>query len=330
MAKNLDNLTCALQDKGVLMTVTVRRWRGRRKLRPEDIGLDPNQIDGDLFALGQKCLVGKEVLDKFSRREGEIRRLVDAAGFPFLGIARYIPNNVLDELLIKLDEQKEAFDADVRAFVGDHENVRAVALRRWRAYAETRGMDAPATTKLLETIEASFPTPAQLIEKFEVSTLIFQIDTPDRPTLEQQFTDVRAKAARRAQEEIQATSAAFVAECVTRLRQETATLCEEVLKTVQGTANLSQKTVNRLTTFMDRFQALNFANDVQMARQIENFRQSLLTADEYRGDLSKVMTLSEGLQSLRSEALKLIETEEMPEELLGVRPLRALVQNKKE
>ncbi len=52
----------ALQQKGVLVNLSVRYWRGRKKLKAEDLGLDPDRIDDRLISLGQKRLKTKKSL----------------------------------------------------------------------------------------------------------------------------------------------------------------------------------------------------------------------------------------------------------------------------
>jgi len=41
----LDALSC----RGVLVNVSVRYWRARKKLNPEDLGLSSDQVSGGLF-----------------------------------------------------------------------------------------------------------------------------------------------------------------------------------------------------------------------------------------------------------------------------------------
>ena len=39
------NLLDAMVLKGILISVTVRYWRARKKLKPEDLGLSDDQIN---------------------------------------------------------------------------------------------------------------------------------------------------------------------------------------------------------------------------------------------------------------------------------------------
>ena len=193
---------------------------------------------------------------------------------------------------------------------------------RWAAKALREGTRPKVFPSVCDPFDNEVRT--ELRAKFAFSTLIFQVDSPNRPTLEQQYVDVRAKAVKRARTEIQSATQAFISDCVTRLRQETAKLCEEVLVTVNNTENLSAKTVNRLQTFMTRFESLNFADDVEMAEQIRKFKADLLSAEEYRASPAAMTSLSEGLTKLRSEALKLITSDPKPGLRIGAKAPRAL------
>ena len=83
----------ALTRAGVLIAVTVRYWRARKKLNAEDLGLSRSQVDADLISLGHKRLVPKQALQRLSRIESRAHALVEASTFPFLnGVARYLPN----------------------------------------------------------------------------------------------------------------------------------------------------------------------------------------------------------------------------------------------
>ncbi|MEN9576799.1 MAG: hypothetical protein RL514_4654, partial [Verrucomicrobiota bacterium] len=104
--------------------------------------------------------------------------------------------------------------------------------------------------------------------------------------------------------------AVFVADCVASLREQTATLCQEMLTSIQTSEKgVHQKTLNRLVRFIDQFQQMNFANDTEMARQLETVRSELLTraAEEYRDSATARQRLVTGLSRLGAEARALAQ-----------------------
>src|SRR5437016_9611989 len=52
-----NHLLDALTREGVLISVSVRYWRATRKLNPEDLGLDPDNVTERLISLGHKKLL---------------------------------------------------------------------------------------------------------------------------------------------------------------------------------------------------------------------------------------------------------------------------------
>ena len=144
---------------------------------------------------------------------------------------------------------------------------------------------------------------------------IFQISVPDRLGLDmlalgdqEQLIQARQQAAQEAAEKIRAESETFVADCVATLRQETATLCQEMLQSINTCeAGVHQKTLNRLIKFLDHFRELNFCNDTEMEQQLESVRKELLskTAEEYRDSRKARNQLVAGLSQLRDTANRL-------------------------
>ena len=96
------------------------------------------------------------------------------------------------------------------------------------------------------------------------------------------------------------------------MREETARLAADVLATIEGSENgIHQRTLNRLTGFIENFRSLNFAGDAQLESTLERFREQLLTrsAEEYRNDSVAMQSLTSGLDRLRESAVALARTD---------------------
>ena len=118
----------------------------------------------------------------------------------------------------------------------------------------------------------------------------------------------RRRIAEDATRRMQADLDAFIRESVASLREETARLASEVLATIDSSENgMHQRTLNRLTTFIDNFRSLNFAGDQPLEQTLERFRRDLLsrTAEEYRNQPGAMANLTEGLSRLRENAVQL-------------------------
>jgi hypothetical protein len=302
----------ALVQKGVLISVSVRYWRAQKKLNAEDLGLTREQINDRLISLGHKRLVPKEKLERLALLEGRAHALVEENTFPFLdGIGHYLPNAKLEEVVGKLRDVQTEFEQEQRAFISDYSRLREEALQEWREAARSLPGDAE---RLLAVIRAAFPAADRLPARFSFDLRLFQISVPEVPRAElvelgtqQELIEARREAARRAQQEIEQSCRDFIAECVFSLREQTAQLCSEMLQTLETTGNVHQKTLNRLTRFIDHFAQLNFVGDEEMQRQLHSVREQFLqkSAGEYRDKPADRQALTQGLEALRSRAREL-------------------------
>lgn len=301
-----------LTREGVLLNVSVRYWRAAKKLKAEDLGLDPDTVTDHLISLGHKKLLPKEALKTFALIESRAHALVDANTFPFLGgIARYLPNSKLVEVTRRLEELEREFHAEQQRFVSDYGRLRLEAAREWWDAARKLVSDPD---RLVATIEASFPQPDTMDPYFSFTTHLFQVSVPQgTPQMElitagdcQAVAEARDRAAQEAARKIRQGTAQFVQDCVATLRQETAKLCDEMLQSMRAgkTQGVHQKTLNRLVRFIDQFKQLNFAGDREMEAQLERVRREFLsrTAEEYRDDAKAQARLTAGLTGLRDVA----------------------------
>jgi len=299
-----------LTREGVLIHATVRYWRGRKKLAPEDLGLDRDKVSDRLVCLGHKRLLPRESLAGFALVEGRAHALIEANTFPFLGnIARFLPNNRLEDVRRGLAELQEDFEREKQTFLRGYDARRSEALTEWRHFAERTGADPDC---LVAAVDEAFPSALRLERSFAFETRLFQIAVPESLRAEQSdfathsaVVEARRNAAREASQKLRADTEAFVADCVATLRRETAKLCEEMLASINGVkCGVHQKTLNRLNRFIDQFKSLNFAGDEELEKQLETARRELLSrsAGEYRDDARARRELVGGLERLREHA----------------------------
>jgi len=305
-----NHLLEVLTRKGVLISVSVRYWRATKKLTAEDLGLDPDSVEKRLFSLGHKNLIPKGSLQSFALIESRTHALVDACTFPFLnGLGHFLPNARLEETMGRLGRLEQEFMVEKDKFLGQYTEIREAGLSEWRE-AASRLVSVP--DRLVETIEESFPTPERMERAFGFTTQLFQISVPDGFTLDeislsehQEVVRARQQAVQEASDRIHRGVQGFISDCVASLREQTATLCEEMLESMKsGKTGVHQKTLNRLVKFVEEFKTLNFAGDSQLEEQLENVRRELLsrTAEQYRDNAFYQGKLKAGLQSLADTA----------------------------
>ena len=303
-----------LTREGVLLHASVRYPRFHKKLNPADLGLEPNQVSDRLVSLGHKKLLPKEALADLALVESRTHALIDQNTFPFLGgLGHFLPNGKLVEVQAQLNAQQLCFQSARDRFLGDYRDLRSRALDEWATALRPLAPSPEDAARLHAQIAASFPPRERLEPKFAFEVRLFQIAVPDDLGLElvsfaeqQEVRRARHEAAQAAARQIREGVEAFVGDCVTTLRHQTAQLCDEMLQSMRSgkTGGVHQKTLNRLVKFIDDFRSLNFAGDTEMERQLDRVRTELLgrSAEDYRQDPSATRSLEEGLGRLRDQA----------------------------
>jgi hypothetical protein len=311
----MNTLLQVLTREGVLINVSVRYWRGCKKLKAEDIGLQADAVSDRLISLGHKRLLPKDATAALALVESRSHALVEGTTFPFLnGLAHFLPNTKLQEVTDKLKELETEFWQAKGRFLEQYGSLRAAALKEWRQMAQKLS-DYPE--RVLATIEASFPPAGTLERSFGFDTHLFQISAPERLGLDliaagdqENLMAARQKAATEAAEHIREETERFVSDCVASLREQTAKLCDEMLESIRTSeTGVHQKTLNRLIKFIDQFRSMNFVGDQEMERQLDQVKKELLsrTAEEYRDSTVARQYLVSGLNRLAEEARKLAQ-----------------------
>jgi hypothetical protein len=314
MASNPNqHLLDLLTREGVLLSVSVRYWRAAKKLQAQDLGLDPDDVTDRLISLGHKRLMPKDALSAFALIESRAHALVDASTFPFLaGIGHFLPNRKLGEVTRRLGELEAEFLEEQSKFAQKYGRLREEALTEWREQARKLVSD-PA--RVVASVSAAFPAPDRLDRHFGFSTSLFQIQLPEALDAEmisagdrQELLHAREEAAQSAKRKIAEGVETFLGDCVASLRSQTATLCDEMLESFRsGKTGVHQRTLNRLTDFIDNFRALNFANDEELESRLTRVRDTYLstTAEQYRDDEHARQRMTDGIRRLADAAREL-------------------------
>ncbi len=311
------NLLSVLTREGVLIKVSVRYWRGCKKLKPEDLGLKSADVSNRLISLGHKRLLPREDTAGLALVESRAHALVEGNTFPFLnGLAHFLPNPKLAEVTGKLKELEAEFWKAQRGFLKRYASLRESASKEWREIAQKLAADPD---RLVATIEASFPLADAMERHYGFSTQLFQISVPERLGLDlvsfaeqEQLREARQTATREASAKIRHDVEIFVADCVASLREQTALLCGEMLASMNSCeSGVHQKTLNRLVKFIEQFKQMNFVNDTVMEARLEQVRQELLsrTAEQYRDSAHAQTRLKAGLSQLAEHARELSQAD---------------------
>ncbi len=299
--------------RGVLLSTTVSFWRAHKHLKPEDIGLKPEQVNDRLYSLGHKKLVPAEELAPFSLVESRVTALVKAHSFPFMhGVGRYVPNAALSKVIDGLAIAKKDFWQAFKEFHSRYKDIRRAAQLEWMKAAQELSTEPHL---LIEAIDKAYPQPDQLEEYFNISWGFFQIAFPeeiDEGVLISESAEVlaaRQEAARTAKKQMLDGVGGFVNGCVNQMREDLISLVSEMQESIRtGKNGVHQKTLNRLESFIGQYRLLNFAGDSELEQAMQQFSAAYLTqpAEHYRNNASDQQRLVAGLGALRQVAADMI------------------------
>jgi hypothetical protein len=316
---------------GVLMQIHVSFWSGAKILKPEDLGLKPEQI-ATAYKLGRKILVPKEVIKNFRRIEGQARRLVEENSFSFpIGNASFVTRASFAKIEKKLEELKTEYYGLVADLIAKYDQYRAEILPVYQEAAENawltsqppmiegslEGFDAAKQefiSKFLERIASYYPAAESLQKKFDLYWDIYEIAAPqaretDADTVlesEEERARVIAQARAKMAEKING----FVTDVVKVLRTEATEMCGKIATAIKEGKVVRSTTVTSLKNFIERFKDMNFVGDQTIAAQLEAVQRELLEGhpkDVFVKDMDMREELGRRLNLIVEEAGKVSE-----------------------
>lgn len=301
-----DKLMDVLTREGLLINVSVRYWRAAKKLNPVDLGFETSEVNKNLVSLGHKKLVPSEETKAFDQLESRAHQAVANNTFEFLGgVARFLPNAKLESLSATLVALQDEFNAELERFKERYLTVVERAKIAWVTEAKKLSYKPDL---VIASMSKAYPRIDQLDQYFEFKVRTFSIQAPADMTAELERAGIgmeviraRQKVINDARKQFSDGVGGFVEECVRTMREETAKLCSEVLETVEGSRiGVSQKTLNRLTAFIDQFKSMNFVGDKEFETRLEEFRTQLTSksAEDFRSSAENMVSLRDGIRGV--------------------------------
>jgi F0F1-type ATP synthase membrane subunit b/b' len=282
---------------GVLMQVHVSFWSGAKILRPEDLGLKPEQIAA-AYKLGRKMLIPAEIIRAFRRIEGQARRLVEENSFSFpIGNASFVTRRSFTKVNKRLEELKAEYMNLVENLIAKYEQYRQEILPVYQDAAETafltsqpsmiegslEGFDASKKEfiqKFLDRIASYYPAVDSLRKRFSLDWDVYEIAAPQaRETdatsvMESEEERTRVVAEARAQMAVKVNG--FVTDVVKVLRQEAVDVCSKIVTAIKEGKVVRSTTVSSLKGFIEKFRDMNFVGDQTIEAQLNAVHAELL------------------------------------------------------
>jgi len=279
-----------IMKSGILIDLNIRFWTGQVKLNHDDLGFTQKDISTELITLGRKNLIPSDDRKSFRRIESRARALVDQHSFPFpIGNAKFVPDSVVPVLIEGLTELQKEYTDTVNSFIRGYPKMRKVMMFQFKksmpAIYKRTGAKRTRTPKeftelFTKKIETLYPDPQIVKLKFSLQWRFFEVNLPNFKKRSNQFFAKRTELNEKMSREYQATARreieTFLGDVVGTLRDETVKTCSFVTDKIKKGEVVTEKNLNTLRKFVDKFEMLNFMGDSDIGEQLATLRKTCL------------------------------------------------------
>jgi hypothetical protein len=284
-----------LFNDGYLVDLNVSYWSAARKLREEDMGL--NDVS-EAFSLGKKLLIPYNVMHEFKLIESRARALIDKSSFRFpIGSARFIPKRKFVKVINELKELQAKYKALVADLVTNYQKYRDLMRPIYEkaaedAYKTKVSQSGIQQTELLQNekekfisefmarIEICYPAVGSLESKFAIDLAMFEVALPKiRETEASEVTEsleLQQAVADEYRNQMKSKITSFVDDVVGVLRQEAIDMCRHISNNIAEGKVIKSTTLQTITTFIDKFQDMNFVGDKTVEASLDSLRKEIL------------------------------------------------------
>lgn len=116
-----------------IFTLSIAVWTGRKKLKPEDIGIPAGATPPEVVSLGVKKTCPQERLTVFNTLRAKAERACQQHGLPFLG-AYAVPVHKAEALTEALEDLKRTFLDERAKFLADYDAIVEKWVRKHPAF----------------------------------------------------------------------------------------------------------------------------------------------------------------------------------------------------
>jgi len=246
----------------VAIQLNVRFWPGQAKLKPQDLGLKPEEVP-EIFYLGNKKLYPQEIRQRFGQISNRARTFLNDHSYPFvMEYVRAIPKRNLAKVVERLEELKAEFMAEAQNFLAEYDAIR----EDWRQ----RYPD------IWEHLAPHYPPRDYLKRRFDFFWTVFEIKGAE---VQEGSAPEIVEAYERARAELQARYEEMVEEAVVYLRKKVLEVVNNLssrLKEGRIVRNDTLESVRRVEAW---FKDLNIFGDVQVEEALTQLRAALNGTD---------------------------------------------------
>lgn len=300
----------ALMSQGVIVRLSVSRWRAEMKLSRETLGL--KSVDEDSFdfmtryvQLGKHRLLPPAILSEINTLESRSRKLLDNYSFNTVW-GKFVPFTAFDEWERQNNVIRQDFMAQAVALGNNYDNIIATVKSDYRNLAKDvwsrlyPNDEGGATESFIEdfvlNIIEKIPSRENIVASFKYNVTYFIIPMPSfveeniakaeeirRESQMAHFnTEIEKETKRRISEEYVAKKKelidGFLESTVMTMRKYVGDLCDSVLHSVNNQARsgrVTSKHVNKLKGMIKKVRRLNFYDDEEVDSLINGLETEL-------------------------------------------------------
>ena len=308
----------ALMSQGIIVKISINRWRGIAKLNPEELGLKFNDNDGVDFmekyiSLGHEQLLPPQVRGEIGFLETKARKNITDYSFDTVW-GRFIPYSAFDvwekeNEIIKNDYFEAArmigirYDEIVQIV---KEEYRKMAKDVWiRLYHNQGNPTESFIENFVSKIIAKIPSRNDLVASFKYNITYFIIPMPSM--IEENISRAREIERQRENKEIenniqnetkrriseqyfkrkQELIDSFLETTVSNLRTHIYELCEGVLNNIKQDStksDVAKRHLDRIKKMIKKVKLLNFYNDDEINNVLSDLGSEV---NKFKGDRNK-------------------------------------------
>ena len=308
-----ENWVLRLMQKGILIQLHIGYWRPYSRLSESELGISEDGSVKEYLQLGRKKLLPPEVVARLENIEKRARYALEENSFKcFWG--RFVPVTAWNRWRDENEEIKSQFYSirdevisNLPESIGQLRDIYAQmameAYKRSKYDFEAQVPDHYIETFISRCLE-QIPSPDDMRRLFRYEEVYTYIPLPSQLKLQQggSLEDaMHRQVAQEMDQHKQEMVADFLAEINTSLRDTVIQVCQSVKDSIRRNDRLVPRSVMGLRNLLSKLERLNFHDDDQLSKMIEDIRSEMDKPAGKRDIPNLDAVLSEVLASCREQ-----------------------------
>ena len=300
---------------GILVQLKVGYWTGQRRLIPSDIGFT-NEVPRDLINLGQLNLLSKHVKASIRSVESGARYYLKNISFPFpIGEAHFVPLDAVPEMISKFEESQKEFNAIKVDFIRKYKSTKNSVMKSFREkmpeifkVTTNSGDYEKFFNNFMARLENIYPEKNEIADSFKFEWNMYDISLPKVNKHSDKYYSKRAELNKEYERTYRAKAMTamdgFLNDVVKELRTKTMDVCSFVIEKISKGDVVTEKNIQNLRNFIERFSKLNFVDDSEIGAQLTELNKTYLNKGGlyYKDNAQATAELNKKLKSITKSA----------------------------